>query len=322
MVWGKREDEELKTKKARSGWQFGLQCIERDFWDGHGVTGWSVRWDYCPVSALYNHTHAHAHTHSKHTHLKSKDREEEKAGLVDQVPVGSRVFPSPALSVEPPGWWACVPLCVCVCVMPKYKSEIGLAPPTHFYFPSVSVCQSEWCCGPPSSRGASHPWGGSQLVEQDVGVAAAHLAGGHWRYSVKRERGGYVERRELWWRQLMTCPWHIFRLVYGDVMKLSSSVTLAYNNSKRVGKCMRPVIHMFQSGWERAVEWCVMSECSAAGRSLEGVTGCSQGSRGDTGGEEDYLHLLPSILCCCCCCCCYTLWSLTDLSVEPQCGHC
>lgn len=42
---------------------------------------------------------------------------------------------------------------------------------------------------------ASHPRGGSQLVEQDVGVAAAHLAGGHWRNSGEEEREGQGSER-------------------------------------------------------------------------------------------------------------------------------
>lgn len=47
---------------------------------------------------------------------------------------------------------------------------------------SVGVCEREHSRGPrPAAE--LHPRGGCQLVEQDVGVAAAHLAGGHWRYS-------------------------------------------------------------------------------------------------------------------------------------------
>lgn len=39
-----------------------------------------------------------------------------------------------------------------------------------------------------SSRvGVSHARGGGQLVKQHVGVAASHLAGGHWRHSGGRE---------------------------------------------------------------------------------------------------------------------------------------
>lgn len=37
-----------------------------------------------------------------------------------------------------------------------------------------------------------------------------------------------------------------------------------------------------------AVEWCVLSECSVAGRSPGRLTGYSGGSSGDKGGEEDF----------------------------------
>lgn len=94
-----------------------------------GLLGWRrshrlVGWDYCPVSALYDHTHMHAHNWCTHILRVKTERGGGKAGLVGQVPVGSGVLPSPALSVQPPGsMWVCV-------WCPHIKSEMGLVPPT------------------------------------------------------------------------------------------------------------------------------------------------------------------------------------------------
>lgn len=94
-----------------------------------GLLGWRrshrlVGWDYCPVSALYDHTHMHAHNWRTHILRVKTERGGRKAGLVGQVPAGSGVLPSPALSVQPPGsMWVCV-------WCPHIKSEMGLVPPT------------------------------------------------------------------------------------------------------------------------------------------------------------------------------------------------
>lgn len=161
MVWGKRESQEFKKKRRRSQDE-SLQCIERDFWDGDGFTGWSVRWDYCPVSA----SHTHSRTHSKHTpparvnettRVKTQRERERKQGWLIRFlwfPECSPLYLSLLREAGP----RLVGVCAFMCVwyMSKYKSKIGQAPPT-LSFPSIhpfvrpSVRQ-EWCCGPLSSR--------------------------------------------------------------------------------------------------------------------------------------------------------------------------
>lgn len=142
-------------------------------------------------------THTLTHTHSNHTpparvnettRVKT-EREREKAGLVDQVPVVSRVFPTLPLSAERSRLQAGGGVFLHVCVSVIYVQEQVQNRPgstnTLVFHPSIhlSVRPSRVVLWPFVLQEASHARGGSQLVEQDVGVAAAHLAGGHWRYS-------------------------------------------------------------------------------------------------------------------------------------------
>lgn len=107
ISWRQKQGDEVK--KAPLGWQLSLQCIERDFWGGGGVTAHSLAQlgcDYCPVSAFSHHTHAHTHERT-HAHMLKG------GGVVESRAGGSGccgVLSSPALSARPQG-----PLGCCCC---------------------------------------------------------------------------------------------------------------------------------------------------------------------------------------------------------------
>lgn len=148
-----------------------------------GLLGWKqshrlVGWDYCPVSALYDHTHMHAHNWRTHILRVKTERGgwESRAGGS-----GSCGFRSASLSSS-----LCTAsrLYVSVCVMSTYKVWNGPCATDTSHPP---LFQLRWSCGLVVLLQASHARGGSQLVEQDIGVAATYLTGGHWRYSGQRE---------------------------------------------------------------------------------------------------------------------------------------
>lgn len=111
------------------------------------------------------------------------------------------VLPSPALSARPRGPPGCCVLRlhhskrdVQVFLKKKKVSNVAFAPT------SAPPLQAQ--VGGGGSGDGEGVWGGAsshargrrQLVEQDVGVAAADLTGGHWRYSRGGERE--AEKRE------------------------------------------------------------------------------------------------------------------------------
>lgn len=258
MVRGKWEAEELKDGEGAIGMTV-QSAVHRE-----GLLGWRrshrlVGGDYCPVSALYDHTHTHARTQLMHTHLKRGGGG--KAGLVGQVPVGSGVLPSPALSVQPPGsMWVCV-------WCPHIKSEMGLVPPTlhsRLCFSSGGAA----ACRPPSgltcarrkpARRTGHRHRCYVLDWRTLALLWAER---------ERKRSDMLRNRMESGVHNFQCAPDKFHLAYSAAPRLCCSATVVYNNGETLGTAW----DLLQIEWGGAVEWCVTSERSIAERSLGGTT--------------------------------------------------
>lgn len=147
--------------------------------------------DYCPLSAFSHHTHTH-------THLRAHVKRQTERRVVGKQDWWVWLLWSASFASSQ----GCC--CCCCCARASMMSTFKKKKKKSLKHLRADICSSvassgrrwwEWRWGGVRAP-SSHARGRRQLVEEDVGVAAADLTGGHWRYSGSRERESEGGRRE------------------------------------------------------------------------------------------------------------------------------